>query len=623
MKQITEGMMGAWRSPFWMIALSLMLLVAACSGTASTVGGSDESGEVAVSGSADGGADAAADAPGSDRGDETTSADTTIELAEGLTSPTIGLPTQSERSAAEAQWGIDFEFTIRTAGAALVNSEMCLTGVDDVDDLRYLDRSELLDLLDSQDRFDGGVAVARPYMPGMGDIDERVDAKDHGHWGPSKWKRGHDPEAFDGPMYRPHLLLGPPGFEPPPRLAALVQLLQVDLSSLTPPDVGGDGLPVVSVGEPIDPEFRSGGPLASPDVYGDELGRAALVDAVDLNDIVTLWVIGSAEHPALLDPAVISQLFPETGLEPVYLLIPNGGHMYGPEGPAMEGQELRRFAPHDFEGTVAIIDTSFGVEPVKGDAQSVAGHGSFIAGIAKEMLPDAKVATVDLGPAGQNVRVAIRRALRHLGIDVGPARANLADFDVDMLSLLVTLKFLGPPDIFDNGTRELDDLRGINMSFGSYTCDGFGSRSSQPPVGLAEAIAAIDPAVQIFSAAGNDGDPDPWWPAALAPGDPRLYSVGAHGSDGVLADFSNFGLWVEHCEMGVAVDARPWFEGERWSEQRYQWSGTSFASPQAMARHLGRVERLEARSALSPGEALNPRHDSIELGPLGQCVEAS
>jgi subtilisin family serine protease len=218
--------------------------------------------------------------------------------------------------------------------------------------------------------------------------------------------------------------------------------------------------------------------------------------------------------------------------------------------------------------TVAVLDTGivpgyhdwldarcdFGpgdVEPAEslatpeGRLRDEAGHGTFVAGVALQHAPGA--------------RVRVERVLNSdgYGTELEIAAAVLASRDADV----------------------------INMSLAGYTAH------DRPPRALGAALEALgtdpSPAV-VVAAAGNAGTPRPAWPAAAD----GVISVGALDDDGGPAEFSNFGSWVDVWAEGVDILSSFLVFEETTSARRREgqtftgharWSGTSFAAPKVAA----------------------------------------
>ncbi len=220
--------------------------------------------------------------------------------------------------------------------------------------------------------------------------------------------------------------------------------------------------------------------------------------------------------------------------------------------------------------------------PFDGFLDEAAGHGTFIAGIIRQVSPEADI-------------VAVR---------VADSQGTLLEGDF-MLALRSLVKMMSLPK--RKGGRPIDVL---NLSFGYYhetPQDLLFDRT------LAELlIAARRRGCAIVCSAGNDATDRPSFPAALWrwPGadfgvpDPRdaapHVSVGALNPNGTMALFSNLGPWVRTYAPGAAiVSTFPGFNGgvqagSRDDRAGYRretidpddfgggfglWSGTSFAAP--------------------------------------------
>jgi hypothetical protein len=185
------------------------------------------------------------------------------------------------------------------------------------------------------------------------------------------------------------------------------------------------------------------------------------------------------------------------------------------------------------------------------------GHGTFIAGVLRRAAPairfDPKVA---LSPDGVGDEESVCAAL-------------------DALDSAVSF---------------------INLSLGCYT---YGDLPSMP---LANALAAR-PAV-VVAAAGNAADDRPTWPAAL-PGVVAVAALRLSRSGLEVADYSNYGPWVDLCARGdwtgpyvagmLCPPGDPALSFVGWA----RWQGTSFAAPYT----IGRMAEMVSNSGVSPAEA--------------------
>jgi hypothetical protein len=201
-----------------------------------------------------------------------------------------------------------------------------------------------------------------------------------------------------------------------------------------------------------------------------------------------------------------------------------------------------------------------------GDAES--GHGTFIAGLIRQVAPAAtvyEVKVLDSHGIGDDFTVAKQMALL-------PA-----------------------------------DVRIVNLSLGGYT------DKNEPPLAILHAMQAFGKNRVVVAAAGNDSNDRPFWPAAFQP----VLAVGAvetNAGKWTRADYSNFGPWVDAVARGSNLQSTfakaktklalgllpdpmdPVITFGGWAS----WDGTSFATPIAAAM----IARTMTRGALpSPQEA--------------------
>lgn len=298
-------------------------------------------------------------------------------------------------------------------------------------------------------------------------------------------------------------------------------------------------------------------------------GRPALIRPGELLTTapaaVARWALDlTSVHPLSLVHRV--RLTPDADVLDLVVTLRDQGHQASPNH-VLIGQPLYWGGPHGAPRpapavpyqpeppsgvTVAVLDTGLAPHPwltpwYRGDTAETcdadgdgrldgqAGHGTFVCGLILRRDP--------------GVRLRAVRLLDSHGV-------------ADQAALL----------------RALARLRGeridvINMSFGGYTVD------DRPPIGLAEALAALPAAV--VACAGNTGRSRPFWPAAL----PDVVAVGAL-SGGARASFSAYGPWVDACAQGVGVTSSFVEFGD--FHGYATWSGTSFAG----ATVAGAVARL-------------------------------
>jgi Subtilase family len=254
-------------------------------------------------------------------------------------------------------------------------------------------------------------------------------------------------------------------------------------------------------------------------------------------------------------------------------------------------------------------------DPLIGELNGALAHGTFIAGIVRQVTPDARVLAVramhsdDVCNEGD-----IICGLHHLAKRIALAEAGDLAAMVDVLSL----------------------------SFGYF------SESPHDVVvtaGLWKAIKVfLDLGVVVAAAAGNFAMSQEFYPAAFAletpaAGQVPVISVGALNPNGTKASFSNDGHWVTAWAWGAAVVSTypPGIDGSRTPELRIPvnrkppgrlppgcealdpddysggfavWSGTSFSAPYLAA--------LVAGAMLAGAE-----HDaSLKLGNAGPGAAA-
>ncbi len=185
-----------------------------------------------------------------------------------------------------------------------------------------------------------------------------------------------------------------------------------------------------------------------------------------------------------------------------------------------------------------------------------AGHGTFIAGLVHLVAPDLLISPYAvLDPDG-------------IGDDLGIAHAVRT----------VTSRPRSVPV--------------INLSLGGYTFD------DAPPAVLATVIDRMPRGTVVVAAAGNNGSPRPFWPAAMA----RVVGVAAVDDVGSVprpTQWSNYGPWVDVCTLGAGLLSTyvlgPYPTGPSTSQDFTgphpfaRWSGTSFAAPLVAAEIARRV----------------------------------
>ena len=218
---------------------------------------------------------------------------------------------------------------------------------------------------------------------------------------------------------------------------------------------------------------------------------------------------------------------------------------------------------------------------------SVAGHGTFIAGVVAKHAP---AASLIIGKiiAGDGVTDELR-LLRGLSRLRAHAHQHHAAVDV------------------------------ISLSLGCYTHD------DKPSPVLEHGLNSFGHETVVVACAGNFSSDRPFWPAALK----RVVAVASLDAKGLdRAEFSNYGWWVDACTIGEGVVSSFFnFDGPVGSSPAPEdftgfatWSGTSFAAPRVAAAIAARAARRDVRAAVAAGELLDPT-DHPFMPDLGVLVE--
>jgi subtilisin family serine protease len=221
-----------------------------------------------------------------------------------------------------------------------------------------------------------------------------------------------------------------------------------------------------------------------------------------------------------------------------------------------------------------------------------AGHGSFCAGIAQQIAPEAEVKVCKvLDSDGFADELTIAEALVNEVLDGLEAGKHVV----------------------------------VNLSLGAETAD------DERPVALGAALEIIDQKSRehgrealVVAAAGNYGHDRPCYPAAF----PTVTAVAAVTQGLLPADWSSHGAWVDVCTIGEGVrstfvrgiespitDYRfEEFPANAWA----LWSGTSFAAPQVAAA----IAKIAIDDGVPPTEAKRRLLDGASEVPLyGKRVE--
>lgn len=190
-----------------------------------------------------------------------------------------------------------------------------------------------------------------------------------------------------------------------------------------------------------------------------------------------------------------------------------------------------------------------------------AGHGTFVAGIVRQVAPHADI-----------------RMLRALDTDGVGTEETIAEAICRAVPLF----------------EETDGRGVLNLSLGMETVDGY------EPVALRLALDQLPPEVLVVAAAGNARSGISLWPAASK----RVIAVGSHCGDKDLtpSSWSNYGSWLDFSARGervvstfVAGTETPGTGAEDDPYDRDPdtfslpnpcalWTGSSFSTPQVSGR---------------------------------------
>jgi hypothetical protein len=247
----------------------------------------------------------------------------------------------------------------------------------------------------------------------------------------------------------------------------------------------------------------------------------------------------------------------------------------------------------------------FAVPEESADARiSHAGHGTFIAGMVRQIAPDARVLAV---PVMHGNGVVEEEHLLHALHWIAARVATAVEDDRPELYVDV-----------------------VNLSFGRYELEGRDPADSDPLRAVLDDLARRG--VRVVASAGNRPVETKVLPAALD----GLVSVGARDPDGTLAAYTSTGGWVTLTAPGTSVvSALPEFGPTEWphpddldasglptgSDPNFQrsrvghWSGTSFAAAWVSASIAAKLIAQSAPGALtdvSPGAAESRAASAVE-----------
>ena len=212
-----------------------------------------------------------------------------------------------------------------------------------------------------------------------------------------------------------------------------------------------------------------------------------------------------------------------------------------------------------------------------------AGHGTFVAGVARCMAPDASVYVNN-----------------HFLLSGGEREYVI----IEKLEELIT-QF--SPQV-------------INLSAGTYTRNNWNS------LGFSN-FHDRHPDIALVAAAGNDSTDRKFWPAAF----PWAVSVGALGTDQAnRAWFSNYGDWVKVYALGEGLvnayakgvytyQEPPRRPAQQIFDRMAAWSGTSFSSPLVAGLIAARISRTGDSGWAAAQEAI-AMADSQVINGVGPAL---
>jgi subtilisin family serine protease len=218
---------------------------------------------------------------------------------------------------------------------------------------------------------------------------------------------------------------------------------------------------------------------------------------------------------------------------------------------------------------------------------SVAGHGTFIAGVVAQHAPAASLTIGKIiGGDGVTDELRLLRGLARLR-----THAHHHKTPVDVISL----------------------------SLGCYTHD------DKPSPVLEQGLHAFGHETVVVACAGNFSSDRPYWPAAMK----RVVAVASLDAAGVeRAEFSNYGWWVDASTVGENVVSSFFtFDGAVSGSPSPEdftgyatWSGTSFAAPRVAAAIAARAAAHGVTAVTAAAELLDPT-DHASMPDLGVLVE--
>ncbi|GII02064.1 S8 family peptidase [Planobispora takensis] len=285
---------------------------------------------------------------------------------------------------------------------------------------------------------------------------------------------------------------------------------------------------------------------------------------------------GYGEHPDLQRDDVVNDGFINVEPQLQNDIVDSGLQTVTAIDPAGQQAVIDPAAKQTLEELRNVEDGSPIAQPLVGDLYPYTGHGTFCAGLVRQIAPEARVKAV---------------------------RVMTGDGLVKESALLAVLKRLS--DRMRGGGEVVDVI--------SLSCGYFEERQLDPELTtkLNEHLDELrDLGTVVVAAAGNYASTTPFFPAALAGEDDAaerapMLAVGALNPEGTVAIFSNYNSWVEWFADGAMLvstlptnlngsygadirveagavfgsPARASLDRDNFSSGWGLWHGTSFAAP--------------------------------------------
>jgi hypothetical protein len=241
---------------------------------------------------------------------------------------------------------------------------------------------------------------------------------------------------------------------------------------------------------------------------------------------------------------------------------------------AESGDHARQLIRHPW-------DTEVTADSLVGELNTDTGHGTFIAGIVRQVVPDAQVLAIRIMHGDGIVNEGdLLCALRHVAKRIALAEAGDMTAMVDVVSLSL--------GYFSESAAHATHSSGVRKGI--------------------DVLLALG--VTVVAAAGNFSTSRRFYPAGFSqqpvpPGQAPLVAVGALNPDGTKAVFSDGGHWITAWAAGAAVVStfptdingsccpqvrthdRAALDPDDYSGGFAVWSGTSFSAPLVAAHIAG------------------------------------